>query len=158
MARKLNTPDTTQPVASPPVTFDPAIVNQMIAEAVAVALRAQQAEFAQAMAAAKPAASGKSDQSSKNELKTIAVFKKAGYGVVKPKVDVKTFNLWVAEGLRPKEGEHAKKINNLRLFHRSQCRPLTAEEKAGFKTKNDERVDAAKAKIIAITEASGAHQ
>ena len=53
------TPKTTTeaPIASPPVTFDPAIVNQMIAEAVAVALRAQQAEFAQAMAAAKPAAS-----------------------------------------------------------------------------------------------------
>jgi len=59
--------------------------------------------------------------------------------------------------LRPKEGEHSVPVANLRLFHRSQCRELTAEEKAGFKTKNDERVAAAKAKIVSITEA-GAQQ
>jgi hypothetical protein len=73
--------------------------------------------------------------SSKNELKTIAVFKKLGYGVVKPKVDVPTFNKWIDQRLRPKEGEHAAKVANLRLFHRSRCRALTKEEKAEFAEK-----------------------
>ena len=90
-------------------------------------------------------------------MKAISAFKKKGFGIVKPKIDVLTFNKWVEQGLRPKEGEHSVPVANLRLFHRSQCRELTAEEKAGFKTKNDERVAAAKAKIVSITEA-GAQQ
>jgi hypothetical protein len=83
--------------------------------------------------AEKPA--GRSDQSSQNELKTIAVFKKLGYGVVRPEVDVLTFNRWIDQRLRPKEGEHAAKVVNLRFFHRSQCRALTKEEKAEFAEK-----------------------
>jgi hypothetical protein len=83
--------------------------------------------------AEKPA--GRSDQSSKNALKTIAVLKKLGYGVVRPEVDVLTFNKWIDQGLRPKEGEHAAKVANLRLFHRSRCRALTKEEKAEFAEK-----------------------
>ncbi len=133
--------------ASPPVTFnlqDPAL-QAIIAQAVAVA--AKEAE--------KPA--GKSDQSTKNEIAAMKAFKKRGFGIIKPHIDTKTFNLWVKEGLRPREGEHSVPVANLRLFHRSQCRELTAEEKAGFKTKNDERVAAAKAKIVSITEA-GAQQ
>ena len=113
--------------ASPPVTFDlqdPAL-QAIIDQAVAVALAAKEAE--------RPA--GKSDQSGKNEMATIKAFKKKGYGIVKPKVDVLTFNKWIDQGLRPKEGEHAAKVANLRLFHRSQCRPLTKEEAAGFAEK-----------------------
>ncbi len=101
------------------------------------------------MAAAKPAASGKSDQSSKNEMRTISAFKKKGFGIVKPHVDVLTFNKWTDQGLRPREGEHAVPVANLRLFHRSQCRELTVEEKAGFKAKADERIIANKQKIDA---------
>ena len=51
------------------------------------------------------------------------------------KVDVLTFNKWIDQGLRPKEGEHAAKVANLRLFDRSQCRELTKEEKAEFAEK-----------------------
>jgi len=40
-------------------------------------------------------------------------------------------------------------VANLRLFHRSQCRELTVEEKAGFKAKADERIIANKQKIDA---------
>ena len=132
--------------ASPPVTFnlqDPAL-QAIIAQAVAVALAARDAEQV-----AKPA--GKSDQSAKNEMRTIAAFKKKGFGIVKPHQDVLTFNKWVAAGLRPKEGEHAVKVQNLRLFHRNQCRPLTAEEKASFKAKADEKINLQKAKIVSIT-------
>jgi|HubBroStandDraft_2_1064218.scaffolds.fasta_scaffold365455_2 hypothetical protein len=148
MAKRTTTPEVP---ASPPVTFGPnhPLILAMVAEAVQAALNAQRAEQA-----AKP---GKSDQSTQNELKAISAFKKKGFGIVKPKIDVLTFNKWVEQGLRPKEGEHSVPVANLRLFHRSQCRELTAEEKAGFKTKNDERVAAAKAKIVSITEA-GAQQ
>jgi hypothetical protein len=132
---KTTTPETPKaetPIASPPVTFDFEVVNKMIAEAVALALSAQ--------ATALRSANSKTDQSAKNELKTIAVFKKLGYGVVKPKVNVLTFNKWIDQGLRPKEGEHATKVANLRLFHRSQCRPLTKEEAAGFAEKAKAKV------------------
>jgi hypothetical protein len=131
MATRPSKPTTEAPKAeipaSPPVTFnlqDPAL-QAIIAQAVATAMAAKEAE--------KPA--GKSDQSSKNEMATIKAFKKKGYGIVKPKVDVLTFNKWIDQGLRPKEGEHAAKVANLRLFHRSQCRPLTKEEAAGFAEK-----------------------
>ena len=77
---------------------------------------------------AKPAANGKPSKSAENEAKTIKAFAKAGFGKVTPRVDVKTFNLWRADGLRPKEGSKSLKINNLRLFHRSQLRPMTAAE------------------------------
>jgi hypothetical protein len=124
---KRNVP-VTELVADLPVTFDPnhPIILQMVADAVQVALNHQRAEQT----------AGKSlDQSNKNELATLKAFKKKGYGIVKPKVDVLTFNKWIDQGLRPKEGEHAAKVANLRLFHRSQCRPLTKEEAAGFAEK-----------------------
>jgi hypothetical protein len=152
--RSPKTPDTSAPIASPPVTFDAAVVNQMIAEAVAVALKAQAAELA-----AKPA--GKSDQSSKNEIAAMKAFKKRGFGIIKPHIDTKTFNLWVKEGLRPKEGEKSVPVANLRLFHRSQCRELTKEEKAELAAKANERVvankqmiDAAAKKVVPINQLS----
>lgn len=114
-------------------TFTPEQLQAYIDQALAV----QRAEFEKSIAA-KPATPVKPDQSNKNLLKTIAVFKKAGYGVVVPHQDVKTFNLWVKEGLRPKEGEKSKPVNNLRLFHRSQCRPLTKAEGAEFVAKAKE--------------------
>jgi hypothetical protein len=134
--------------ANPPVTFnlqDPAL-QAIIAQAVAVAMAAKEAE--------KPA--GKSDQSTKNEIAAMKAFKKRGFGIIKPHIDTKTFNKWVAEGLRPKEGEHAVPVANLRLFHRSQCRPLSKEEAAGFKAKADERVVANKQKIDAAAKSNHA--
>jgi hypothetical protein len=138
---------TTTPETPREPTFNLADLERLVAEGVAKALAAREPE--------RPAR--KSDQSTKNEIAAMKAFKKRGFGIIKPHIDTRTFNRWVAEGLRPKEGEHAVPVANLRLFHRSQCRPLTAEEQAGFKTKNDERVAAAKAKIVSITEA-GAQQ
>jgi hypothetical protein len=138
---------TTTPETPREPTSNLADLERLVAEGVAKALAAREAK--------RPA--GKSDQSTKNETAAMKAFKKRGFGIIKPYIDTKTFNLWVKEGLRPREGEHSVPVANLRLFHRSQCRELTAEEKAGFKTKNDERVAAAKAKIVSITEA-GAQQ
>jgi hypothetical protein len=51
------------------------------------------------------------------------------FGEVKPRVDTKTYNLWLRDGLRVREGEKSIKVKSLRLFHRSQCEPMTASEK-----------------------------
>lgn len=106
------------------VTFTPAALQAVIAEAVALALAGKKAD-SKAMAQA-----GKSERSIKNEIAVVKAFKKAGYGDVKPHVDVMTFKRWVANGLRPMEGSKSLKVKNLRLFHKSQCRTITLEEKA----------------------------
>ena len=89
---------------------DPTL-QAIIAQAVAVALAAKEARQA----------AGESDQSSKNEMRTISAFKKKGFGIVQPQVDVLTFSKWVEQGLRPKEGEHAVKVQNLCLFHKANA-------------------------------------
>jgi hypothetical protein len=60
----------------------------------------------------------------------IKTFRKAGYGEVKPRIDTKTYNLWLADGFSVKTGEHAVKVKNLRLFHRSQVEAISAKEQA----------------------------
>jgi hypothetical protein len=41
-------------------------------------------------------------------MATIKAFKKEKFGIiVKPHVGVLTFDKWIEQGLRPKEGEHA---------------------------------------------------
>jgi hypothetical protein len=141
------TPKTPEVPASPPVTFDlndPAL-QAIIAQAVAVAMAAKEAEKP-----AKPA----TDQSTKNELATIKAFKKKFNIIVKPKVDVLTFNKWIEQGLRPKEGEHAVKVANLRLFCKSQCRPLTKAEAGEFAKKFREAEAKRSAKVVPINQPS----
>jgi hypothetical protein len=43
-------------------------------------------------------------------------------------VNVLTFNLWLAKGFKPLEGSKAVRVQNLRLWHESQVRPLSAAE------------------------------
>jgi hypothetical protein len=62
-------------------------------------------------------------------------FKRAGFGDVEPRVNVKTFNKWIEAGRRPMEGEKSIKVKQFRLFAKSQTRPLTTEEKAGLAAK-----------------------
>ena len=83
----------------------------------------------QAEKPAKLSVAGKADKQIKAEMTCIRAFKKAGYGVVVPHVDCKTFNKWAAEGFRPKEGSKAVKVGAFRLFHRTQVRSLSPEEK-----------------------------
>ena len=169
MARSPKTPDTTKPdtteaateaaaqaVASPPVTFDlnDPTLQAMLAQAVAVALAAQKAELMQAMAATKPATNGKSDRSLKNEIAVVKAFKKAGFGDVRPHEDVRTFNRWVEAGYRPVEGSKSIKINNLRLFCRAQCRPITPEEKQAAKAQSEAAVARHTAKVIPMSDPS----
>jgi hypothetical protein len=115
---------TTQPVAQPMPTLTPDSLRQIINEVLAEREQAN-AQMAQ------------SDQALKLDQQVRLTFKKRGFGIVQPRVDTKTFNLWAEEGLRPKEGEKSVKVKSLRLFHRTQCRPLTEAERA---TKTSDRL------------------
>jgi hypothetical protein len=89
---------------------------------------------------AKISVSGKTDAQIKGEIATVRAFKKAGYGVVKPREDVRSFRLWALAGYRPKEGSKAVKVGQFRLFHKDQVRKLTSEEKAATKEQSEAAV------------------
>jgi len=92
-----------------------------------------------------------SEKSIRNEIAVVKAFKKAGFGDVKPHVDVKTFNKrMLDDGLRPAEGSMSIRVAHLRLFHRSQCRPVTAEEKAARQQQSDAAVARHMGKVIPI--------
>lgn len=117
-----------------PVTFSLEALNKIVADAVALALANKKADNKPAMNAAK------SERSIKNEIATVKAFKKAGFGNVTPHKDVMTFNRWAAKGFRPMEGSKSLKVKNLRLFHVSQVRELTIEEKAKMQEQSDAAV------------------
>jgi hypothetical protein len=70
-------------------------------------------------------------QSEKTDMAALAVraFKKKGFGTVVPHQDVKTFDRWLMEGRRVKQGETSVRVKSLRLFHVSQTEPMTAKDK-----------------------------
>ena len=129
MARSTKTPETTKPVANPPVTFSVEEMNKAVAAAVAEAIEKQKAKMDAVVAAM---GNGKGERSMANEIAVVKAFKRAGFGTVKPHEDARTFNRWVAAGFRPKEGSKAVKVANLRLFCKAQVRPITPEEKAAL--------------------------
>ena len=121
-------------MANPSVSLTKEQLSALIAEAVALAL----GEVKAAKQVAGPnGLNAKSERSIKNEIAVVKAFKKAGFGNVTPHVDVMTFNRWVANGMRPIEGSKSLKVKNLRLFHKTQCRNFTLEEKAALKEQND---------------------
>jgi hypothetical protein len=80
-----------------PVSFDinHPLIQQAIQQAVATAMAAKAAEI--------PAT--RSEKSQQLEFLTLKNFKKAGYKDVKPRENVKTYNLWIAAGRKVKPGE-----------------------------------------------------
>lgn len=165
MARKSSTalppvqPAITEP-AMPAATFSPEALSKLLNELTAqrqelAALKEQMIQDNKRKMdtiAKAPTASmaGKTDRSLRNQIDTVKAFKKAGFGNVTPHVDVLTFNKWMAQGLRPIPGSKSLRVANLRLFHRSQCEPVTAEQKAANKAQQKAAVarhdKAAKAK------------
>ena len=80
-------------------------------------------------------ATAKVDLSAKNDADCIRIFKKAGFKEpLTPRVNILTFRKWVENGYRPVEKSKALKVNNLRLWHVSQVRPLTKDEIKAAKT------------------------
>lgn len=127
------------------VTFNLADLQKLVAEGVAQALAAKGKGGSKVKTAA--TLDGKSERSIKNEIQCVKAFKKAGFGNVTPHVDVMSFNRWAAKGFRPIEGTKSVKVLNLRLFHVSQVRELTLDEKQKLAKQNSEavaRFDAAK--------------
>jgi hypothetical protein len=141
----------TEALANPQVTLTPQALQALLDEVKASREALIQAKLdndaLRAEVAEKPA---KGDSSAKNEMACIKAFKKKFNVIVKPKVDVLTFNKWVDQGLRPKEGEHAVKVANLRLFHKSQCRPLTKAEAGDFAKKFREQEAKRSAKVTPL--------
>jgi hypothetical protein len=74
------------------------------------------------------AVAGKTTQQVKNELATVKAFKRLGITDIKPRINVLTFRKWTEKGMRPLEKSKAVRVANLRLWHVSQCRPMTADE------------------------------
>jgi hypothetical protein len=157
MARSTATKPETKPTtaqaeipASPPVTFTLEKVEEIVREA----LKKQADAFAVPMMGQQQAktANGKSEQSLKNEIQTVRAFKKAGFGNVKVHEDVRTFKRWLAVGMRPVEGSKALKIGGFRLFHKTQCRPITAEERKAMTEQSAAAVKRHEAKVIPIGE------
>lgn len=118
----------------PSVTFTKAALAQVIAEAVALAMAGKKADNKAANA------EGKTERSLQNEVRTAKAFKKAGFADAVPHVNVKTFNRWMAEGRRPIEGTKSIKVANLRLFHVSQTRAITIEEREAMQAQSDAAV------------------
>jgi hypothetical protein len=121
-------------MANATVTLDKSQLSALIAEAVALALGNAKAAK---QVTGPNGLNAKSERSLKNEIAVVRAFKKEGFGNVTPHVDVMTFNRWVANGMRPIEGSKSLKVKNLRLFHKTQCRNITPEEKAALKEQND---------------------
>ena len=146
----------------PAVSFTPEALQAVIAkatqEAVERATAAMKAELQAALAAKPPSLNNKTEKSLRNEIAVVKAFKKAGYGDVKPHVDVMTYNRFMAAGLRPVPGSKSLKIGNLRLFHKSQCAAVSPEEKAANKDQQQAAVarheKAAKGKVIPINTAN----
>jgi hypothetical protein len=154
MARKIEpTKPEVQPetkAANPPVTLTPEALQAVIQQAVAEAMAKAKSEAVAVMNAMGKA--GKSESSLKNEIAVVKAFKKAGFGDVTPHKDVMTFNRWMAQGFRPMEGSKSLKVKNLRLFHKTQVRQLTAEERAAMTEQSAAAVKRHdKAKVIPMT-------
>jgi hypothetical protein len=82
------------------------------------------------------------------------MFTKKGFKDVQPGVTILTYNKWLEAGFRVKVGEHALKINNLRLFHKSQVEPMTATEKKAAIAKLHEKAAKRSAKVVPINQPS----
>jgi|SRR5467141_1885070 hypothetical protein len=170
MSRKSTTlppvqPAITEPAALPPVTFSPEKLAELLnmltdQKEELAALKEQMVEsnkrkmdtYAKAPTMS---VAGKSERSIQNELQTIRAFAKAGFKDNRPHETIKTFNRWMAEGLRPMPGSKSLRVANLRLFHRSQCQAVTAAEKTASKDQSTAAVErhdkAAKtAKVVPI--------
>lgn len=123
------------------ITVDAASLAKLIAEGVAQALAAQGKGGKQAASKTKPntLVDGKTERQLQMEIETVKAFKRKGLkeAVIQPRVNVLTFNRWVEKGFKVKEGEKAVKVKNLRLFHETQVRPLTEDEKAKIELDNE---------------------
>ena len=98
------------------VTFTPEALQQVIAQAVAEALKARDAK----PVPANKLVDGKTEASLKMDILVVKAFRRAGFGDVTPRQDVMTYNKWLASGHKVKPGERATRVKQFRLFHKTQ--------------------------------------
>src|SRR5262245_65414668 len=111
-----------KPIAQPTVTFTPEKLQEVIAAAI------HEHEQNKALKA-------QANSSAEMDRLTVAAFKRKGFANVTPRVDVLTYAKWVEKGFKVKEGEHAIKVKNLRLFCAAQVQPITKAEQAEYLAK-----------------------
>jgi hypothetical protein len=154
MSRK--TPETPAKNEAPAAaTFTLEAVEKIVAESLAK----QRAEFLAAMAEqqqaakaepAKMAIAGKTERAIANEIAAVRAFHRAGFKDAKPHVNILTFNKWAEKGYRPIEGSKSLKVKNLRLFHVSQVRKLTADEVKATKEQQQAAIKRHDAKVTPL--------
>lgn len=123
------------------VNISKADLAAMIAAAVAQALQAKP----KADDPANTLVDGKTERQIKIDIAVCRAFKKAGFGEVKPREDVMTYNRWMANGYKVKTGEKSVKVKQFRLFHKSQVEFVGQPDKADLQ----KQADAANASHVA---------
>lgn len=120
------------------VSFTPEALKAVLDGAIAEALAAAGVSPKAGKAPANTLVDGKTEGQLKLDVLVCKTFKKAGFGEVKPRQDVRTYNRWLSEGWRVRPGEKALKIRQFRLFHKSQVEfvglPDKAEQRAEGET------------------------
>ena len=116
------------------ITVSKSDLAKMIAQAVAAAMSNATGE---AKVAANTLVDGKTERQLKTDVAVCRAFKKAGYGEVKPREDVMTYNRWMANGYKVKTGEKSVKVKQFRLFHKSQVEFVGQPDKADLQKQAD---------------------
>lgn len=98
------------------VTFSTRELKAVLDAAIADALAVRDAK----QMPANKLVDSKTEASLKMDILVVKAFRRAGFGEVRPRMDTKTYNKWLAEGFRVKPGERAVRVKQFRLFARSQ--------------------------------------
>jgi hypothetical protein len=106
-----------QQAAQPNTTFSPEQLQAYVDQAITKVLEVKRAQE-------------EHKRSDDMEAATVKAFRRAGYKQedIRPRENIKTYNLWLQDGFRVKPGETSVRVKTLRLFHASQVERLNAVE------------------------------
>jgi hypothetical protein len=107
-----------QSAAAPVISFTPEQLQAYVDQAITKVLEVKQAHE-------------EHKRSDEMETATVKAFRRAGYKPedIKPRENIKTYNLWIAEGRRVRQGESSIRVRTLRLFHIDQTSAMNEVEK-----------------------------
>ena len=131
----------TKTTAKSTITVSKSDLAAMIAQAVAAAL-SNGSHKAEAKPVANTLVDGKTERQLKTDVLVCRAFKKAGFGEVKPREDVMTYNRWMANGFKVKPGEKSVKVKQFRLFHKSQVEFVGQPSKADMRSEGEAAMSA----------------
>ncbi len=64
----------------------------------------------------------------KNDAECVAIFTKAGYKDIQPRVNVMTYKKFIESGRKVRKGEKSTRVGPFNLFHVDQTEALTTEQ------------------------------